>query len=257
MSVYLEQIKQLVERQKVHDVIYAIKKELQQAPQELEALETRFTEIDANRNKIIEKLEHLQEQEKRLAGEIDDDSARLKKSKSKLMQVENTREYHAMMREMDSMEKMNRSREEEKFALAEELQLQNDKLAEVDLTYTGVKAELEVKRDGLQAKMDAAAAKLETLESQRMDASSQVPQPVFQRYEFIRSRLEHPVIVPVKEGICSGCNISIPPQSFIELQRGQQILSCPNCQRLIYWCEHFSAPESAAPQKPMQFFSND
>ena len=257
MSVYLEQIKQLVELQKVDDVIYAIKKELQQAPQELEALETRFTEIDANRNKIIEKLEHLQEQEKRLAGEIDDESARLKKSKSKLMQVENTREYHAMMREMDSMEKMNRSREEEKFALAEELQLQNDKLAEVDLTYTGVKAELEVKRDGLQAKMDAAAAKLETLESQRMDASSQVPQPVFQRYEFIRSRLEHPVIVPVKEGICSGCNISIPPQSFIELQRGQQILSCPNCQRLIYWCEHFSAPESAAPQKPMQFFSND
>ena len=37
--------------------------------------------------------------------EIDDDSARIRKSKNKLMQVENTREYHAMMREMDSMER--------------------------------------------------------------------------------------------------------------------------------------------------------
>ena len=66
------------------------------------------------------------------------------------------------------------------------------------------------------------------------------------RYEFIRRRLEHPVIVAVKEGICSGCHIAVPPQSFIELQRGQQILSCPNCQRLIFWCEHFSVEE--APQ---------
>ncbi|MDD6181277.1 MAG: zinc ribbon domain-containing protein [Desulfovibrionaceae bacterium] len=257
MSVYLKQIKQLVELQKVDDVIYSVRKELQEAPQELKALEERFAEIEGNRARIVEKLDHLQDQQKRLSSEIDDDSARLKKSKSKLMQVENTREYHAMMREMDSMEKINRSREEEKFALLEELQLQSDRLAEIDLTYTGVKAELEVKRDGLQGKLDAAEARLADLEEQRAASSSQVPQPVFQRYEFIRSRLEHPVIVPVKEGICSGCNIAIPPQTFIELQRGQQILSCPNCQRLIYWCEHFSAPEAEAPKKPMQFFVND
>ena len=43
--------------------------------------------------------------------------------------------------------------------------------------------------------------------------------------------------------------IAIPPQSFIELQSGQKILNCPNCQRLIYWCEHFEdkTEENAAP----------
>ncbi|MDD2966479.1 MAG: C4-type zinc ribbon domain-containing protein [Desulfovibrionaceae bacterium] len=259
MSMYLEQIKQLVDLQKVDDIIHTVKKELHDAPQELQSLEARYAEAENNRNKVLEKLEHLQEQQKRLSGEIDDDSARLKKSKSKLMQVENTREYHAMMREMDSMEKMNRSREEEKFALLEELQLQNDRLAEIDLTFTGIKAELEVKRDGLEEKMVAAQAKLESLERQRTEASSHVPAPVFQRYEFIRKRLEHPVIVSVKEGICTGCNIAIPPQAFVELQRGQQILSCPNCQRLIYWCEHFSQPveESAAKKPELKFFIND
>ena len=115
MSVYLQQIKQLVELQKVDDVIYSVRKELQEAPQELKALEERFAEIEGNRARIVEKLDHLQDQQQRRSSEIDDDSARLKKSKSKLMQVENTREYHAMMREMDSMEKINRSREEEKF----------------------------------------------------------------------------------------------------------------------------------------------
>ena len=244
MSLYLKQIEQLVDLQKVDDAIFSVKTELKQAPQELESLEQQFGVVEGQRNKVLDKLTHIQEQQKRLALEIDDDSVRIKKSKSKLMQVGNTREYHAMMREMDSMEKQNRSREEEKLALLEELQLQNDALAEVDRTYMALKAELDVKREGLQERMDKAATKLVELEKTRSNTGSEVPQPVFMRYEFIRRRLEHPVIVPVNAGVCSGCHIAIPPQAFIELQRGQQILSCPNCQRLIYWCEHFSAPEA-------------
>ena len=131
-AVYLDQIKQLVELQKVDDAIFTVKQELESAPRDLEELEQRFEAVDAQRNRVLDKLTHLQEQQKRLSLEIDDDSAKIKKSKNKLMQVGNTREYHAMMREMDSMEKVNRSREEEKMTLMEELQLQTDTLAEID-----------------------------------------------------------------------------------------------------------------------------
>ncbi len=264
MSLYLKQIEQLVAVQRVDDAIYAVKKELELAPQELDTLEQRYAASEAHRNKVVEKMNHIQEQQKRIAFEIDDDSVRIKKSKNKLMQVANQREYHAMMREMDSMEKQNRSREEEKLVLADELQVQEEALAEIDITYLALKAELEVKREGLQERIQKAQAKLSTLEVERSSTGSEVPQPVFQRYEFIRRRLEHPVIVAVKEGVCSGCHISIPPQSFIELQRGQQILSCPNCQRLIYWCEHFVNPdevqhvhEEAAAPVEHKFFIQD
>ncbi len=242
-ALYFDQIKQLVELQKVDDAIFAVRQELESAPRDLEELEQRFEAADAQRNRVLDKLAHLQEQQKRLSLEIDDDSARIKKSKNKLMQVGNTREYHAMMREMDSMEKVNRSREEEKMTLLEELQLQNDALAQIDRDYSALKAELEVKRDGLEEKLRKAKDNLEELNEKRSQVSKFIPQPVFMRYEFIRVRLEHPVIVAVKDGVCSGCNIAVPPQSFIELQRGQQILSCPNCQRLIFWCEHFNMPE--------------
>lgn len=251
MSRYLKQIEQLVDLQKVDDAIHSVKTELKKAPLELESLAQRFNTADEQRNKVLDKLAHIQEQQKRLNVEIDDDSVRIKKSKSKLMQVGNTREYHAMMREMDSMEKLNRTREEEKLALLEELQLQTDNLAEIDLTYTAIKAELEVKREGLQERMAVAEGKLLDLEKVRTTTAEGVPAPVFTRYEFIRRRLEHPVIVPVDMGICSGCHIAIPPQAFIELQRGKQILSCPNCQRLIYWCEHFSAPVDEKPAVPV------
>ena len=204
-AVYLDQIIKLVELQKVDDAIFDIKQQLDSAPRELEQLEHKFFAIEDKRNHILDKLSHLQEQKKRLSLEIDDDSARIKKSKNKLMQVENTREYHAMMREMDSMEKINRTREEEKLTLLEELENQTSAYAEINKEYEDAKEQL----DTFNANLD------KTVKENN---------------------------VGVRDGICTGCNIAIPPQSFIELQGGKQILSCPNCQRLIFWEEHFDDP---------------
>ncbi len=239
MSLYLKQIEQLVALQKVDDEIYVIRKDLNNAPKEIEGLRSSFAQMEEQRNKLLEKITHLQEQERRVNQEIEDDAARIKKSKNKLMMVGNSKEYHAMMREMDSMERSNRTREEEKMALSEELTRQNEALAALEGEYSNIKADLEVKEAGLAERMDKAKNTLVGLDASRREAGQEVPLPVLSRYEFIRERLEHPVIVPVENGVCSGCHISIPPQSYIELQKGSQILSCPNCQRLIYWSEHF------------------
>ena len=239
MSLYLKQIEQLISLQKVDDEIHGIKQELESAPKELEDLRVRFTEATSQRAMQQDKMAHLRDQEKRLGHEIEDDSARIKKSKGKLMSAGNTKEYHAMVREMDSLERVNRNREEEKTALLEELQRQTSLLAEVEAEHLALQNELTSCEASLQNRVTAAQTVLDELTLKRSEASKEVPAPVFSRYEFIRERLEHPVIVPVSGGVCSGCNISIPPQNFIELQKAAQILSCPNCQRLMFWSEHF------------------
>ncbi|MDR0815781.1 MAG: C4-type zinc ribbon domain-containing protein [Desulfovibrio sp.] len=249
-AIYFNQIKQLVELQKVDDAIFTIRQNIERTPRELEELQQRFENSEEQRQRILDKLKHLQEQQKRLALEIEDDTTKIKKSKNKIMQVGNTREYHAMMREMDSMERINRSREEEKTTLLEELEAQNNALAKLDSSHSTLQAELKVKRDGLEERLEKARAELDELDKKRVQDSRDIPQPIFRRYEFIRSRLEHPVIVAVTEGVCSGCNIAVPPQTYIEIQRGQQILSCPNCQRLIFWNEHFAETPIAKAAKP-------
>jgi predicted nucleic acid-binding Zn-ribbon protein len=239
VSLYLEQIRQLVAVQRVDDAIHEVKTTLESMPREHETLRQRFAGIEAQRNRIIEKINHLKEQEKRLTVEIEDETARLRKSKNKLMQVSNTREYQAMSREMDGIEKRNNSREEERAALAEERRTQDTALADVSLTWSELEAQLNDSTVHMDSRMAASRSELDDLMRKRAGVGLEVPRPVLERYEFIRRRLEHPVIVPVKSGVCGGCRIAIPPQIFIELQSGQKILNCPNCQRLIYWCEHF------------------
>lgn len=243
--MYLKQIEQLVVLQKVDDEIVLLEDELKTAPQEVAALEARFRVLEEEGAVLGEKIQYLTEQQKRLDGEIETDALRLKKSKNKLMMVGNNKEYHAMMREMDNLEKQNRTREEEKTAVSEELSRQLEARRDLDERVAALQADLDRAKAGLDERMAAAKGRLDQLASLRGQAGEAVPMPVLKRYEFIRSRLKNPVIVPVTTGICSGCHISIPPQSFIELQKGVQILSCPNCQRLIYWSNHVPAEEPA------------
>jgi predicted nucleic acid-binding Zn-ribbon protein len=253
--MYLKQIEQLVVLQKVDDEIVILQDELKRAPEQIAELEKRRHDIENAAEIVRDKLKYLVDQQKRLDSEIETDSVRLKKSKSKMMMVGNTKEYHAMMREMDNLEKQNRGREEEKMTVAEELTRQTGELKEIEERSSALDIELTAARQSLDERVKKAKAKLGGLEARRQEAGQAVPKPILQRYEFIRSRLKNPVIVPVEAGICSGCHISIPPQAFIELQKGVQILSCPNCQRLIYWNDHIKseeAPENAPQTVPAE-----
>lgn len=241
--MYQKQIEQLVVLQRVDDEIIVLQQELEAAPRELEALEEQLQGFEDRKAQVVEKLDILKQQQKKLGVEIDEDGAKIKKSKNKLMMASNTKEYHAMMREMDSLEKLNRIREDESTAVREELIRQAAAMETLDEETGGVKEEYEAKKATLDERTAKAEKALEGLNKKRAKACKVVPPPILGRYEFIRSRLENPVIVAVEEGVCCGCNILIPPQSYNDLQKGQQILSCPNCQRLIYWKEHI--PEAS------------
>jgi predicted nucleic acid-binding Zn-ribbon protein len=240
--MYLKQIEQLVALQRVDSEILQLNSELAGAPKEIQVLEESFQKLSQELDQLTEKTNFLQEQEKKLNQEIEDDTLKIKKSKNKLMMVNNTKEYHAMMREMDNLEKINRLREEERVTLLEELSRQQQSQTELTEQSQTLRVDLDAKQANLQARVDETQKRLSQLDQERRNAGKNVPPPVLGRYEFIRSRLSAPVIVPVEGGVCGGCHISIPPQSYNELQKGQQILSCPNCQRLIYWSEHFTPP---------------
>ncbi|MBW2644346.1 MAG: hypothetical protein JRC89_13545 [Deltaproteobacteria bacterium] len=38
----------------------------------------------------------------------------------------------------------------------------------------------------------------------------------------------------VKDALCYGCNVNLPPQLYNELFLGNSLKFCPNCQRIIY-----------------------
>lgn len=236
----MEQIEQLVVLQKVDSEMITLQRILEDAPKQLQSLKEKQAYLKQQQAVIQEKIDVLMEQKARIEGEIESDTQKVKKSKNKLMMVENTKEYHAMMREMDTMEKMNRSREEERANLLADLSDLDGRKDALQNDINELESTISAQQSTLDQELAEKRARIEVLDKEKKKASEAVPAPILTRYNFIRDRIPNPVIVSVSEGVCQGCHVVIPPQAFIDLQKGEQILSCPNCLRIIFWERHFS-----------------
>jgi predicted nucleic acid-binding Zn-ribbon protein len=42
-------------------------------------------------------------------------------------------------------------------------------------------------------------------------------------------------VVNVKDEVCMGCFMNIPPQLYIEVRRANSLITCPQCSRILYY----------------------
>jgi len=243
LSLYLKQVEQLAALQKIDDEIMHLNAFLQNSPLELGRMQERSLELQDTVKELNEKIAQVVAQRDQLEKDIEDAGLKIKKSKNKLMMVNNSKEHQAMIREIDNLEKVTRNGEEEKVSVMEELARQEETLAEVKKTLGDLQKEITQKKKQINQRLQSSKERLKILQNLRGEAEEVIPKPILSRYHFIRSRLSQPVVVAVDQGICKGCNISIPPQTFNVLQKGEQILSCPNCHRIIFWSGHFVEDE--------------
>jgi hypothetical protein len=55
------------------------------------------------------------------------------------------------------------------------------------------------------------------------------------RYERVRKARKGIGVAEVIDGRCSACNLALRLQLFQELKRGDEIMACENCQRILYY----------------------
>jgi len=244
LSLYMEQIEQLVVLQRVDSEILSLEKALQKVPAQLQELEKKLHYLQEQAHIMQERIDIASEQKNKLENEIDADDQLLKKNKNKLLQVENSKEYHAIMRDMDVLEKTNRQRKEELDTIMADMKELEERKAALDRDIESTNQQIQEQQSKLDAKLQEKRERMGKLLEEKERATRAIPEPILVRYNFIRERLVGPVIVPVSEGVCYGCHIMIPPQTYIDLQKGEQILSCPNCQRIMYWEKHFTPQEN-------------
>jgi predicted nucleic acid-binding Zn-ribbon protein len=76
---------------------------------------------------------------------------------------------------------------------------------------------------------------LADLEAQQQARSAHVEKGLLSRYNTIKAARKDQPLAEIKEGICSGCRLQLPPQLITEVKRSQDLHTCPYCRRMLYW----------------------
>ncbi len=82
--------------------------------------------------------------------------------------------------------------------------------------------------------MDEVIAKLTT---ERDNLLSIVSENLRTTYNILREKRGGIAVTNVRNGVCLGCNMNIPPQLFIEVTKNKQLIQCPSCNRILFFRE--------------------
>jgi predicted nucleic acid-binding Zn-ribbon protein len=82
-------------------------------------------------------------------------------------------------------------------------------------------------------------AENEVLWKKQMDRrevlSRQLDAALLKLYSALKEKRQGVGMVGVKQETCQGCFVNVPPQMFIEVQKNNSLVRCPNCNRILYW----------------------
>ncbi len=208
-------------------------------------LATYDAEIKAISLKIQEKkkiTDELDKGRRQQIGALELNEDRVKRSQEKLEQIKTNQEYMALQKEVESLKKNSDIIRENAKKAEEEIAKHK-----VDLdAFEVLIAEIKVKHDTESAKIaeetKSMANDLTALRSKRKDLAAGIEARYLTAYDRIRSARQGVGVAIASAGGCRACNMKLPPQMFNELQRLNEIRTCPNCKRILFYKDPSQAP---------------
>ncbi|CAG0981747.1 zinc ribbon domain-containing protein [Geobacter sp.] len=185
--------------------------------------------VDAKRSELALLEEEKQGLEANLITE-DDNIAR---SEVRQKEIKTQKEYQAVVKEITAARKLKGELEEQilqKSAQSEELAAdiaaRETDLNSLEENMATRKAEVQDGLERIDRELAADAAAKET-------TTKAIPASLIKRYQALRERRQGIAIVEARAGSCSGCNMNLPPQLYNSLFRGDDLVLCPHCQRML------------------------
>ena len=230
-----EQLELLWELQKIDLELKGIKEEKDRYPKEMKKLEEK-QKIEKERiQKEKEKIESLEKTRRQKEGQLNSEQEKIKRAEGRMFEVKTNKEYQALLSEIDAMKAASSRMEEEILQVMDEIEeLKKDLLKrekEVKVTLEKIEGE----RKKLQEKMGHDDNIWSKQIERREVLSKQIESKLFKLYNTLKEKRQGVGVVSVKHETCQGCFVNVPPQMFIEVQKNNALIRCPNCNRILYW----------------------
>lgn len=229
-----ELIEQLVALQEIDLVIDKIDNEIKQEQDELDSRISALAEREGRIDEQETLIEELEKERRTLEDEMADKIAHVKERQSKMMQVQTSREQTALLKEIEDAKKNVKENEEKIVSIMEQVEKLTGETTEEKNILKTEKALVDEEKEKVKTVIDELSKGKKTKINKRDKQAGAVNGSMIKKYEILRQRRNGLAIVNVLDGVCQGCFMNLPPQKYNMLLRGDQVLECPSCQRLIY-----------------------
>jgi predicted nucleic acid-binding Zn-ribbon protein len=231
----LEVIEKLLILQDRDRKIRRVKGELAHIEPQRQTMKTRAAAASASLESAKTKVKELESQRKDLELEVEAKKQMITKYANQQLQTRKNEEYRALANEIQTCKEAIFKIEDQEIALMEQGEAaqkevvratqaasESRKMADDQVTQLGVREE-NLKKE------------LAELEANREELAAAVDGTARGRYERLVKNKGENVVVGVHHGVCGGCHMKLQPQLVVSCQAQQELVTCSNCGRILYY----------------------
>ena len=230
------ELEQLIALQNADMGIRRLQAELESTPRRRAEIENEFDQRAFEFKALEQAREAARAARTQLERELSEQRARAAKAERDLMSSTNSKSYEAAIREMDAAKKQVSDLETKILERMEAADQAEKSLSERAEEFSRLQSERD---ERLRAFDDEARALSEELEARRRERESlfaSLPPSVKSLYKRISARIRDGVaLAEARNGSCSACFIALRPQVMAQVRRGEEIVLCDNCNRILYY----------------------
>jgi uncharacterized protein len=236
------ELAQLIALQKTDTNIRRLQADIESIPERRVEIEKEFDQRAFEIRGLEERRDAAFHQRASLEKEIFEQKQRADRADRNLMAAKKPDEYTAAIREADAARKQISTYETQVLEQMEAFENAEKELGERAPEVEKLKVDMEARLAAFDEQVKRQQQELEAARSERERMMKELPKSMAALFNRISARIRDGVAVArARNGACTACFMALRPQIMADVRRGDEVITCDNCNRILYY-----EPESVA-----------
>lgn len=229
------ELEKLIDLQITDTNIRRLKKSIESAEARRATIEQEFEQHAFSIREIQNKRDSLKAERADLEKQIAENKTYLERADRNLKHAQNSKEYETAMRETDALQKQISALETQDLEKMEEIETVEKDLAERAEEINSLESNRETALGSFDAEVEKDKKAFEEETRKRQEVFTTLPPQMAGIYNRLAQRSRDGVAVAaVVNGSCSACFMSLRPQMLVNVRKGDEIVTCESCSRIMY-----------------------
>lgn len=215
--------------------ITRLQTELANVEPERQSFQSRVTASQTHLEAVRLRQRQLETNRKELELEVEAKKQQIERYSLQQFQTKKNEEYRALAHEIELCKEAIVKLEDQQLELMEQGDVAQKELTAVAQTAKDVQKQVEELIADLAVREQNLKKQLADLTEDYDQLRAAVDDDVRLRYERLRKQKGGSTVVGIEHGVCGGCHMKLPVQIVVSCQAQQEIISCPNCGRILYY----------------------
>jgi predicted nucleic acid-binding Zn-ribbon protein len=211
-----------------------IERKIRHIPFKLEEIKQKLNKGRSSFQVLVAESETNEARRKVLQEEINEFTEKAEGSKAKLYEIKTNEAYKMALKEIDNWTHEKTTREEEIIKIMENLEKNKPEIDRLKERFQPEEEILLKEEKEITDQLNVFKEEQNKINDERKTYIDGIDKRVFSQYERIRKAKKGIALVEVHSANCTGCNLTIRPQVFNQLMKGD-VQKCCHCGRMMFY----------------------